>query len=121
MLTLEWSSDKPGAIVVDFSHKHPMLRIPAEAEKGNKDRLLPMALEFAEFLPATPESDRRGRVFKLVGKVWSDTRMQSDWVSRVVSRIERKAHVVVDERQRRLVVDDRGRNAKPKTARKRMR
>jgi integrase len=77
-LTLEWSGDKPGAIVVDFSHKRPMLRIPAEAEKGNKDRLLPMAPEFAEFLAATPEAKRRGRVFKLIGKLCPVARMQAD-------------------------------------------
>ena len=30
--------------------KRPMLRIPAALEKGNRDPLLPMAPEFAEFL-----------------------------------------------------------------------
>jgi integrase len=115
-LTVEWGGNKPSAIVVDFSHKRPMLRIPAEAEKGNKDRLLPMAPEFAEFLAATPEAERRGRVFKLVGKLWPDARMQADWVSRVVCQIGRKARVVVDERQRRLTVDARRETAKPKPA-----
>jgi integrase len=113
-LALEWSGSKPGAILVDFSHKRPMLRIPAEAEKGNKDRLLPMAPEFAEFLAATPGVERRGRVFKLVGKLWPDARMQADWVSRVVCQIGRKARVVVDERERRLTVDARREKAKPK-------
>lgn len=113
-LTLEWSGNKPGAIVVNFSHKRPMLRIPAEAEKGNKDRLLPIAPEFAEFLAATPEAERHGRVFKLVGKLWADARMQADWVSRVICQIGRRARVVVDERERRLSVDARRETAKAK-------
>jgi hypothetical protein len=40
-----------------------MLRIPAALEKGNKDRLLPIAPEFVEFLPATPEVEQTGYVF----------------------------------------------------------
>ncbi len=45
--------------------RFPMLRIPAKHEKGNQDRLLPMAPEFAEMLRATPEADRTGGVFFL--------------------------------------------------------
>jgi integrase len=44
-LTLRWD-DSPDAIVVDLSSRQPILRIPAEAEKGNKDRLLPITPEF---------------------------------------------------------------------------
>jgi integrase len=112
-LLLEWGGNTPGALVVDFTGRRPMLRIPAESEKGGQDRLLPMAPEFAEFLTPTPESERHGRVFKLIGKRWADARMQADWVSCVVCRIGRKARVVVDQRERRLVVDARTK-AKPK-------
>ncbi|MCX7417085.1 MAG: hypothetical protein NTY25_11440 [Planctomycetia bacterium] len=45
-----------------------MLRIPAELEKGHKDRLLPMALEFSGLLEAVSESERSGPVFS-----WSGT------------------------------------------------
>ena len=45
--------------------QYPMLRIPAELEKGHKDRLLPMAFEFAHLLEAVPESERSGLVFQL--------------------------------------------------------
>jgi integrase len=106
-LLLEWGGNTPGALVVDFTGRRPMLRIPAESEKGGQDRLLPMAPEFAEFLMATTEAERQGRVFKLIGKRWADARMQADWVSRVVCRIGCKARVVVDQRERRLVVDAR--------------
>jgi integrase len=40
--------------------------------------------------------------------------MLVDWVGRVVCRIGRKARVLVDQRERRLVVDDRRLTAKPK-------
>jgi integrase len=112
-LVLLWDAE-PGAIVVDFTGRRPMLRIPGEAEKGGKDRLLPMAPEFANFLAATPEAERHGRVFKLIGKRWTDARMQADWVSRTVCEIGRKAGVVVDRRERRLVVDARREKAKAK-------
>lgn len=62
-LELYW--DRPDRLCVDLSGKHPMLRILAELEKGHQDRLLPIAPEFAEFLLATPEEERRGRVFRL--------------------------------------------------------
>ena len=41
-----------------------MLRIVAELEKGNRDRLLPITPDFADFLLAMPQAERKGRVFK---------------------------------------------------------
>jgi len=61
-LDLWW--DREDRLCVDLSGKRPMLRIPAALEKGNRDRLLPIAPEFAEFLLETPEADRTGRVFR---------------------------------------------------------
>jgi integrase len=113
-LALEWTSTTPGALVVDFTGRRPMLRIPGESEKGGKDRLLPMAPEFADFLQQVPAADRRGRLFKLLGSRYIDARMQGDWVSRVVCEIGRKARVVVDQRERRLVVDSRAAKRRPK-------
>ena len=52
--SLELSWDRDDKLCVDLQPgEHPMLRIPAALEKGNKDRLLPMAPEFAEFLLQT--------------------------------------------------------------------
>ena len=48
-LELRWD-DFTGVMVVDMSGRRPMLRIPAESEKGNTHRLLPMAPEFAMLL-----------------------------------------------------------------------
>ncbi len=45
-----WWDDAPGAIVVDFSGQRPMLRIPAESQKSNRDSLLPITPEFSHLL-----------------------------------------------------------------------
>lgn len=92
-LVVSWDADAP--ISVDLSGRRPRLRIFAEAEKGNRDRLLPMTPDFAEFLLATPESDRHGRVFKLGGQ-FTKGPMTSRRVGRVISEIGKKAGVVVN-------------------------
>ncbi|MFV1966355.1 MAG: tyrosine-type recombinase/integrase [Pirellulaceae bacterium] len=92
-LNLWWDDDKK--LAVDFSGKRPMFRIPAELEKGNRDRLLPMTPDLAEFLESTPEKDRTGPVFRLLGIRGRECRSM-DWVSRIVSRIGEAAGVKVD-------------------------
>ena len=91
-LALYW--DRSDRLCVDLSGRRPMLRIPAELEKGNRDRLLPMSPEFAEFLLATPEADRRGRVFRPQMKR-SVTVPTSGRVGRTISRIGKLAGVKV--------------------------
>ncbi len=62
-LSLRW---KPGlGMNVDFSRRRPMLRIPANSEKGNTERLLPIAPEFAKMLEEVPEQWRVGRIFRV--------------------------------------------------------
>ena len=73
----------------------PMLRIPAELEKGPPDRLLPMAPEFAMFLTETPESDRMSAVFKLPGIRGRSTELRSKWVGKILSKIGKAAGVRV--------------------------
>jgi integrase len=97
-LTLRWDY-APGAIVVDLDGRRPILRIPAEAEKGNRDRVLPMTPEFAALLASVPEADRHGRVFKLLTASGSPFNVPCE-VSRVVTAIGKAANVVVDERQK---------------------
>ena len=70
----------------------PMLRIPAELEKGNADRLLPIAPEFALLLAETPEGARTGPVFKLDGRVG---RLKPNEVSKIVASIGERAGVRV--------------------------
>jgi integrase len=64
-LDLWW--DRDDRLRIDFSidPRFPMLQIPFELEKGNKDRLTPVAPEFCRFLEAIQLTRRRGRVFPL--------------------------------------------------------
>ncbi len=95
-LALRWD-DATGAIVVDMSGRRVTLRIPAAAEKGNRDRVLPVSPEFAEFLEATPEADRQGPVFPLAyRRKGRGDAMGMQWVSAIVSKIGKRAGVVVN-------------------------
>ena len=75
-LAMRWDF-APGAIVVDTSGPHPVLRIPAEAQKSGRDQILPMVPELARLLETVPTEERIGRVFNVgtsrfvVGKVVS--------------------------------------------------
>lgn len=64
-INLYW--DRRDRISVDFSGEFPMFRILAEFEKGKRDRILPMAPEFAKFLERTPPDQRTGRIFEPAG------------------------------------------------------
>ena len=90
-LDLWW--DRPEKIIPIFKHgDRPMLQVPAELEKGNEDRLLPIAPEFALFLLETPEEARTGPVFQLEGRQGR----YRDWeVSKIVSKIGKAAGVRV--------------------------
>ena len=93
-LILSWDDD--AGIFVDLSGKHPRLRIYAEAEKGHRDRLLPLTPDFARFLLATPEAERSGLVFDLRG-LYTDKPITGKRVCRIVSEIGRRAGVVVNK------------------------
>lgn len=88
-INLWWDSD--AGLAVDLIGRRPMLRIPAEHEKGHQDRLLPIAPEFAEMLLAVPQLDRTGRVFRLPFT-------RKDSVSKTVCKIGETANVVVDRK-----------------------
>jgi integrase len=103
-LNLYW--DQADRIQVDTSGEFPMLVVPRNMEKAHKDRLLPMAPEFAEFLLKTPEADRHGPVFRPRAVECPDAKggrprsvgglRDPDWVGTVCRRIGKKADVVVD-------------------------
>ncbi len=92
-LALHWTDDR--LISVDLSGRRPMFRIRAAAEKGYKDRTLPMSPEFAEMLLATPEKDREGLVFKLLPRHDHKKPLRADTVSTTISVIGKKAGVKV--------------------------
>ena len=82
------------AVSVDLTGRFPMLRIPAEHEKGNQDRLMPIAPEFAEVLLSVPDAERVGRVFKLA-RCRGCGAMTPMHVSRTVTKIGRVVGVKV--------------------------
>ena len=90
------SWDDDAAFAIDLSGRFPRFRIYAEAEKGNRDRLLPMTPDFAEFLLATPEHERHGRVFRLIGLQTGEPILAKN-VGETISDIGRRAGVVVDK------------------------
>lgn len=110
-LALRWD-DAPEAIVVDYSGRYPMLRIPAEAEKGDTHRILPMAPELAHLLDSVPVDQRKGRVFKLIGKDGNPCHGGRYVVGPIVSEIGEKAGIIVGARTK---VNDAG---KPETVHK---
>ena len=93
-LKLSWE-DRDDRLSVDLTGKRPMLRIPAALEKGNRDRVLPMAPEFAEFLLAIPEAQRTGRVFHPRAQRAHGQRLLPHRVGEIVAKIGEAARVVV--------------------------
>jgi len=93
-LELYW--DREDKLHPVLTGRFPMLRIPADLEKGNKDRLLPMAPEFARLLETVPKAERTGQVFKLDRIDGKPGRPNKDRVSKTVSEIGKKANVRVD-------------------------
>lgn len=77
---------------VDCSGEYVVLRIVAEVEKGFRDRVLPVAPEFAEWLRATLEVDLEGKVFTLAKRS-----LKLHGVSRTVCRIGGAARVLVNQ------------------------
>ncbi|MCO6454083.1 MAG: site-specific integrase [Pirellulaceae bacterium] len=94
-LHLHWTDET--LLHVDFSSRHPLLRIPAELEKGHKDRLLPIAPEFARLLLDVPEHRRIGYVFnpRPLDRENGSARLSEQTVSRTITYIGKAAGVVV--------------------------
>jgi integrase len=102
-LELRWD-EAPGALVADFTGRRPMLRIPAESEKGNTHRLLLMAPEFSELLDSVPIERRRSQVFRFP----VDCPRTPHSVCQRVVAIGKAAGIVVKQRQK---LDDKGKLA----------
>jgi len=97
-MALTWQPSE--TLFLDFdSGKYPMFRISGRAEKGGKDRLLPLSPEFAKF--ADPQRRESGFVFK-PGRVLNgrkkDYQRNVEWISLVGSRIGKRANVSVSQR-----------------------
>lgn len=90
-LELSWETD--AGISVDLTGKYPCLIIAAEAEKGFRDRRLPITPDFAALLAETPIEEQTGKVFRAADQFGLDR------VSRIISKIGEKANVVVNKEQ----------------------
>lgn len=89
-LQLSWDEHEPMAI--DDRGEYVAIRIAAEAEKGFRDRTLPVAPEFADLLRSCGESDRVGKVFALAKRT-----LKLHGVSRTICKIGEAARVVVNQ------------------------
>jgi integrase len=94
-LTLTWDRWADG-IRVDFVKDHVFLLIPAESEKGGKDRVYPTTSDFAEFLRAVPEEQRNGFVFNPIFHRGLSRRLNT--VSERLTRVGKTAQVKVDQK-----------------------
>ncbi len=95
-LELYW--DREDKLSVDFSGKRPMLRIRMEAEKGKRDRLLPIVPEFAALLASVPDDERTGPVFNPIARIKRTERMLASTVSKLVADIGEAAGIVVGDK-----------------------
>lgn len=98
-LSLSW--DSLTDMRIDLSGQFPVFRVPSESEKGNRDRILPMAPEFAELLATVPPDRRQGLVFDLPRERERDSRPHPTSVSKVVTAIGQAAGVIVATSARR--------------------
>lgn len=96
---LAWQPGAGGISIDGLDGAEPMLLVPAEAEKGHEDRLLPMAPEFAELLRTVPQARRTGYVFDPRPRQQRYGRyLTAHRVGLVVSAIGEAAGVLVAER-----------------------
>ena len=98
---LELSWERQGGLSVELGGQYPALRIRGDSQKSGQDEICPVSPEFGEFLLQTPESERRGRVFRLVGIRGKTGPMGLEHVSAVIAKIGEEARVKVDERTKR--------------------
>lgn len=80
-----------------LDEKYPHIVISARAEKGFKDRIIPVAPDFANLLRQVPVSERHGPVFR-----WTLSRGDSTstkTVSKRISEAGRLAGVIVGQRR----------------------
>ncbi len=94
---MELTWDRHDKLRVDLQNgEHPMLLIPGALEKGNQDRLLPMAPEFAEFVLQTPETQRKGFVFNPLPRSRRSQRLSVARAIKTISDIGEKAGIKVN-------------------------
>lgn len=94
-LQLTW--DDRLKLWLDWSGRWPLLMIPAEFDKGGKDRQMPLTPDFSRFLARTPAGERSGYVFPLPGERTEDARSMF-YVGRIIGEIGKLAQIVTNPR-----------------------
>jgi integrase len=89
-LNLYW--DRPDRIAIDLSEEFPLLHIPAELQKADRDTQTTIMPDFADFLLATPNGKRHGPVFS---PMMATHRASYDQAGRMISLIGELAGVKV--------------------------
>jgi hypothetical protein len=80
----------------------PVLDIPASMQKNDTEENIPLLPGFDKLLLGTPTDQRRGWVFdpqslqSKVGRHVRHSRPDAEWVGKIISRIGKKADVVVE-------------------------
>ena len=93
-VALSWEPTT-GLLAVPAAEGRWNLLIPADGEKGHKDRIYPTAPEFAILLSETPVDQRIGRVFKFCGTRRKNGVPGSRRLSEIISEIGERAGVRV--------------------------
>lgn len=88
-------------IIVQMDMRRPMLMIPADHEKGGKDRLLPITPDFAAYLETIPVEERTGRVFPVQHKRGHAT-TKRETIGKIISDIGSEAGVKVKDEKGKL-------------------
>lgn len=92
-LNLTW--DVPDTIRIDTTGRFVVLRINAANEKGHRDRVYPVAPEFADMILAVPEDERTGWFFRPLGTRGRVVRYHA--VCKKVCNVGQQANVVVSQ------------------------
>ncbi len=106
LMHVSW--DKPGTIrPVWMDGQLPILEIPAAMQKNDTEESIPLLPQFEAVLLETPADKRTGWAFNPVslqlkiGRRVRHHRPDAEWVGRVISRIGKKAGIVVQEADER--------------------
>jgi integrase len=101
LMKMSW--DIPGTIRPHWkTDQLPILEIPAALQKNDTEQSIPLLPWFEATLFETPQSDRASWIFNpkslqlKFGRECLSIRPEPDWVGRIISRIGKKANVLVD-------------------------
>lgn len=96
-LRLTWTPTSDGISVELGEDGSARIRIEANADKSTEQRLLPLAVDFCQFLTAVPADQRIGNVFRPLVQGMKGNLMRMDTCSKLITRIGEEAGILVAE------------------------